>query len=72
MIKKDIPLPKGGTLELELTPKFLDILQTHFELTSADHVTDDHIRMYVWGAFKNAIEKAEREALAPHGQQDTH
>jgi hypothetical protein len=61
MIKRNIPLPKGGTLEVDITPQFLEVLRKHFNLSSTTGVNDDHIRMYVWGAFKNAIEKAERE-----------
>jgi hypothetical protein len=63
IIKKNIPLPKGGTLEVDVTPKFLKVLKEHFNLDSTDEVGNDHIRMYVWGAFKNAIEKAEKEKL---------
>ena len=60
MIKKNIPLPKGGTLEVDVTQKFLDIVRSHFGIPSNQQVDDDHIRMYVWGAFKNAVDKAER------------
>lgn len=62
MTRKNIALPKGGTLEVDVTPQFLDIVCKHFQLSSTNFVSDDHIRMYVWGAFKNAIEKAERES----------
>lgn len=60
MIKKNIALPKGGTLEVDVTQKFLDVVRSHFEVPSEQQVSDDHIRMYVWGAFKNAVDKAER------------
>lgn len=62
MIRKNIALPKGGTLEVDVTPQFLDVVCSHFKLSSTNSVSDEHIRMYVWGAFKNAIEKAERES----------
>lgn len=58
-IKKSISLPRGGVLEVDLTPKFLEVVSHHFELQSSEAVNDDHIRMYIWGAFKNAIDKAE-------------
>jgi hypothetical protein len=61
MIKKNIQLPKGGTLELAVTPKFLDVVRSHFNVSATDAVGDDYIRMYIWGAFKNAIDKAEKE-----------
>ena len=60
MIKKNIALPKGGTLEVDITPQFLEVVRKHFELSATSSVNDDHIRMYIWGAFKNAFEKAER------------
>lgn len=60
--KKDIVLPQGGVLEVELTDQFLDIVADHFMVQDRSSVTDDHLRMYIWGAFKNAIDKAERES----------
>ena len=63
IIKNNIPLPKGGNLEVDIKPKFLQVLREHFGLNSTDEVGNDHIRMYVWGAFKNAIEKLEKEKL---------
>jgi hypothetical protein len=60
MIKKNIALPKGGTLEVNITPQFLEVVRKHFELSATSFVNDDHIRMYIWGAFKNAVEKAEK------------
>lgn len=61
MIKKKIKLPKGGDLEVELTPKFLEVVKKQFELPSTLEVNDDHIRMYIWGSFKNAVEKAAQQ-----------
>jgi len=62
MIRRNIALPKGGTLEVDVTPQFLDVVRKHFNLPAANTVSDDHIRMYVWGAFKNAVDKAEKES----------
>jgi hypothetical protein len=59
-----ISLPKGGDLEVSLTPEFLKGLKDHFELDSASKVTDDHIRMFIYGATKNALDEAEAEAEA--------
>lgn len=58
-IKKLIPLPKGGTLEVDATPQFLDAVARQFNLSSPSEVSDDYVRMYVWGALKNAIDKEE-------------
>jgi len=60
MIKKNIVLPKGGTLEVDITPQFLQIVQKHFELSNISSVEDEHLKMYIWGAFKNAIDKSEK------------
>ena len=57
MIKKNILLPNNQTLEVECTNQFLSIVCSHFGLLSINDVKDDHIRLYVYGAFKNAIEK---------------
>lgn len=56
-----IPLPKGGTLELTVMPGFYDRVRGHFGLASDAPVDDDHLRMFVFGAFKTAVDKAERE-----------
>jgi hypothetical protein len=60
MIQRSIKLPKGGVLEVETTPQFLEIVQKHFQLSSSSSISDDHIRMYVWGAFKVAIDKEDK------------
>lgn len=52
-----IPLPKGGNLEIEYNQKFLDTVSKHFKLDGPP--TDDHIRMYVYGAVASAVSKAE-------------
>jgi hypothetical protein len=62
MVKKYIQLPKGGTLEVEATPQFLSVVRAHFSIPEYQSVEDDHIRMYIWGAFKNAVDKAVKES----------
>lgn len=56
--KKSIQLPQGGILEVDASPQFMEVVKKHFELTKDADVNDDHIRMYIWGAFKNAVDKA--------------
>jgi hypothetical protein len=60
--KKYISLPKGGILEVDASPKFLEIVRKQFNLNAQQRVSDDHIRMYIWGAFNNAMDKAEKGA----------
>lgn len=56
--KRSIPLPKGGTLEMEMSQEFLYKLSHHMALP-LDQITDDHIRMFVWGSLNTAIDRAE-------------
>jgi hypothetical protein len=60
---RHIPLPKGGTLELTVMPGFYERVRLHFGLPSDAPVDDDHLRMFVFGAFKTAVDKAEGEML---------
>ena len=60
-VRRNIRLPKGGNLEVDLNDEFLEVVRKHFSLSSLGEVADDHVRMYIWGSFKNAIDKAERE-----------
>ena len=59
MKRKTISLPKGGDLDFQFDDDFLKKLQEHFELDSEQEVTDDHIRMFVFGSLKNAVDKAQ-------------
>jgi hypothetical protein len=56
--KKNIQLPQGGVLEVDASPQFIEVVKKHFGLSVCSEVNDDHIRMYIWGAFKNAIDKS--------------
>lgn len=58
-VKMHIPLPKGGTLEVDATPQFIDIVKNHFGLQNNFDVDNDHVRLYIWGAFSNALNKEE-------------
>jgi hypothetical protein len=59
---RNIALPKGGTLEVQVTNEFLVKIRQHFMLDQTQPVTDEHIRMFVWGAMNNAVEKAATNA----------
>jgi hypothetical protein len=56
-----IDLPRGGTLEVEIQQGFKERVASTFELSSVTEVTHDHIRMFIYGSFKKAIDDAERE-----------
>ena len=57
MEKRIIRLPKGGDLEVELTPEFLNVVKSHFGLNDISEVDDDHIRMFVYISTKSAFDK---------------
>jgi hypothetical protein len=57
-----VELSQGGTLEVQLTQRLLDVIKTQFGITD-DRVTDDHIRMFMWGSIKNALDKAEESGI---------
>ncbi len=54
-----IPLSNGETLEITIHPGFLDVVRKQFDIAPEQEVTDEHIRMFVYGVFKTAIDKAE-------------
>lgn len=60
---KFIKLPNGNTLEVAIYPGFLNKVMNHFHLDSVSSVNDDHIRMYIYGAFKSAIDKQENNEI---------
>lgn len=55
---KYISLPRGGVLEVQVTQSFLDRVRYQFGVPDTVPVSDDHIRMFIWGALNFAIEKA--------------
>ena len=56
----NVDLPKGGSLEVHITPEFIMKVQEHFNIDSMENVNHDHIRMFIYGSVKGAIEKAEK------------
>jgi len=59
---RNIILPQGGVLEVQMTQEFIDKLRQHFGLFGDQPLDDDHVRMYVWGATNTAVNKAEQES----------
>ena len=57
-----IKLPNGNALEVTLTQEFLIRVAKQFEI-DVNKVDDDHIRMFIFGALKNAIDKAQYEGV---------
>ena len=57
---RNIALPRGGVLEVKMSEALYGRIRNHFGLSFEQKVNDDHIRMFIWGAVNNAVEKAER------------
>ena len=58
MEKRIIKLPRGGDLEVLLTPDFLEVVRGHFNLQKAVDVDDDHIRLFIYGSTSSALDKS--------------
>lgn len=56
-----IKLPNGNTLEVDMKPGFLEAVASSLGLQRACDVSDDHIRLYLFGTLKSAIDRAENE-----------
>jgi len=57
-ITRNIQL-RDNVLKVECTPKFLSIVREHFGLHCDSDVKDEHIKLYFYGALKNAVNKVE-------------
>ena len=58
MEKRIIKLPQGGDLEVLLTPNFLEVVRSHFNLNNTIDVDDNHIRLFIYGSAKSALDKS--------------
>ena len=60
---RNIKLPNGGILEVEASERFYDAIRFEYKLDKSEEVTDDHIRLFVYGTMNNAVTKAEKEII---------
>lgn len=63
MEKRNIELPNGSTLEVEATERFYEAIRFEYSLDKNAAISDDHIRMFVYGTMSNAVDAAEKEAI---------
>ena len=61
MDKRIITMPDGQTLELEYTEEFYDKIRQQFGLGASEVPTDSHVKTFIWGACKTAVDRAEQE-----------
>tara|TARA_Y100000310_G_scaffold318720_1_gene373119 strand:+ start:2025 stop:2225 length:201 start_codon:yes stop_codon:yes gene_type:complete len=58
METKVIKLRDGSDLEVNISDKeFYRKIREAFEISTDEPVTDDHIKMFFYGALKGAVEK---------------
>jgi hypothetical protein len=60
---KNVALPQGGALEIQLTQKMIDLIKAQFSLMPEESINDNHIKMFMLGTLKNAIENAEKDCI---------
>ncbi len=63
MEKRNIELPNGSTLEVEATERFYEAIRFEYNLDKNISITDDHIRLFVYGTMSNAVDAAEKEVI---------
>lgn len=63
MEKRNIKLPNGSILEIEASERFYDAIRFEYKLDENTEITDDHIRLFVYGTMNNAVIEAEKEIL---------
>lgn len=56
---RQVTLPRGGILEIQMTQSMINRIKQSFGLSHEQSIDDDHIRMFLWGAVNDAVNKAE-------------
>jgi hypothetical protein len=59
METRNIILPNGNQLQLEVSPEYLKLVRQFFNLSEVDEVDDNHLRQFLFSTTKSAIDKAE-------------
>ena len=55
---REIKLPTGESITVEFNHDFLDRIKSQFDLSKAEEVSDDHIRMFIYGSIKGGVDRA--------------
>lgn len=61
MEKRNIELPNGQVLEIEMTERFCEAIRFEYKMEPFARVSDEQVKTFIYGAMKNAVDKAERE-----------
>lgn len=59
--KRNIKVPGGWNLEVDMTPEFISKVQKHFGLEQETALTDEQLQLFVVGTINSAVDKAERQ-----------
>jgi hypothetical protein len=54
---RKINLPKGEVLEVQTSEEFYVRIRKHFGLKINEYVSDDYVRMFIYGSVKTALDK---------------
>lgn len=57
-------LPNGNTLCVDYEDEFIDMIRGVYKIPADEQVTDDQIRMFIYEAMNNAVNKYEAETNA--------
>lgn len=55
-------LPKGGEVEFDIMPGFYEKVRQQFKLDDGVRPSDEHLRMFLFGAVNDAIKKQSGDA----------
>jgi hypothetical protein len=61
MKTRDIRLRDGTNMQIDLTEQFEAAVRKQFSLPDGVEIEDSYIKMYFYGALKNALDKAEKK-----------
>ena len=50
-------LNDGSKLDVKATDEFLDKVTKQMDLNERSEVTDDHVKMFIFGSLKSSLEK---------------
>jgi hypothetical protein len=58
---RNIKLHDGNILNISMTDEFVSRVRAQFGLSESTNVEDDHVRMFLFGSVKSALDKAEAQ-----------
>lgn len=59
----NVQLPNGSVLHVDASQRFDDAVRSKLGMRLDEFITNDHVRMFIYGSVKSAIDKAESEGV---------